>query len=111
MDLAQEIRRGEPASPRAFGGVFDVAATRVPVATRSVSSRVIIMVSPGSSSSNSSMQSKAEPVSASTAFAYPRAPTRAVYSMNVPKYLRGPGAACHRAASKCVFPTPNPPSR
>ena len=58
---ARGSRAGSPAaanrpSPRAFGGVFDVAAIRVPPATSSPSSRVIIIVSPGSSSSNSSMQ-------------------------------------------------------
>ena len=48
-------------SPSAFGGVLEVAAMRVPVATSSPSIRVIIIVSPGSSSSNSSMQMRADP--------------------------------------------------
>ena len=55
-------------SPSAFGGVLDVAAMRVPVATSSPSSRVITIVSPGSSSSNSSMQSRSAPRSSSTVF-------------------------------------------
>jgi hypothetical protein len=35
VDLAEEVLRGEPPSPSAFGGVFDVAASRVPVGTSS----------------------------------------------------------------------------
>ena len=54
-------------SPSAFGGVFEVAAIRVPEATSSPSIRVIIIVSPGSSSSNSSMQIRVDPRSRLTA--------------------------------------------
>lgn len=111
MDLAEEVLRGEAPSPRAFGGVLDVAASRVPEATSSPSSRVMTMVSPGSSSSNSSMQIRSAPRKSSTVFWYPSAPTSAVYSMKEPKYFRRAGIAWYTAASRCVFPTPNPPSR
>jgi hypothetical protein len=68
-----------------LGGVFEVAAMRVPPAASSPRRRVIIMVSPGSSSSNSSIAMKLAPLRSLSVGAYPRAPTRAVYSMNVPK--------------------------
>ena len=67
LDLAQEVDcAANRPSPRAFGGVFEVAASRVPPPTSSPSSRVIIIVSPGSSSSNSSMQMRSAPRSSLT---------------------------------------------
>lgn len=50
LDLAQEVLRGEAALAQASRGVFDVAAKRVPVSVSSLMSRVITIVSPGSSS-------------------------------------------------------------
>jgi len=79
-------------SPSAPGGVFEVAAKRVPDSDSSLMSRVMTMVSPGSSSSNSSMQTSAVPRSRSTVPWKPSAPTRAVYSMKVPNVFR-PDAA------------------
>ena len=63
-----------------------------------------------SSSSNSSTHTSRKPASPRAASRNPSAPTRLVYSTNVPK-AAGPGTACHSEASRCVLPTPNPPSR
>ena len=54
-------------SPSAFGGVLDVAAIREPDATSSDSKRDINRVSPGSSSSNSSIATRDAPLSNCTA--------------------------------------------
>jgi hypothetical protein len=76
-----------------LGGVFEVAARRVPDGTSSARSLVMTMVSPGSSSSNSSMHRRSAPRNSSTVCWYPSAPTSAVYSMNEPKYFRRAGIA------------------
>ncbi len=97
-------------SPSLPGSVFDVAARFTPCSASWPSSRVISIVSPGSSSSNSSTAISRRSVSRRTVSPNPSAPTRCVYSTKVP-YALGPGTACQSEASRWVFPTPNPPSR
>jgi hypothetical protein len=105
LDLPQEVLGGEAALPSEPGSVLDVAATRTPAST-SLPSRVdTSTVSPGSSSSNSSIDSSRWLLSACTVGAKPSAPTRWVSSTNVP-YALGSGAACHSEASRWVLPTP-----
>ncbi|SKZ89490.1 Uncharacterised protein [Mycobacteroides abscessus subsp. abscessus] len=79
-------------SPSCPGSVFDVAAIDTPCAVSSASSREISMVSPGSSSSNSSMHSTEWSDNRSTACMNPSAPTRCVTSTNVANDL-GSGIA------------------
>ena len=97
-------------SPSRPGRVFEVAASRTPASRSRESSVETSTVSPGSSSSNSSTQTSEYDDSASTAGWKPSAPTRWVSSTKVANSL-GPGAACHSEASRCVLPTPYPPSR
>src|SRR5699024_755616 len=66
--------------------------------------------SPGSSNSNSSIQTREYSFRTSTVVVKVKAPTRFVYSTNVPKAFF-PGAACHRDARRWVLPTPKPRSR
>ena len=64
IDLAQEVLRGEPAlAERVRRGVRGRGDAGIPDATRSESNRDISRVSPGSSSSNSSMQMRDAPFS------------------------------------------------
>src|SRR5699024_7225996 len=97
-------------SPRAPGRVFDVAASLTPASESARISRDISTVSPGSSSSNSSIHTKEYSLSTSTVVVKLKAPTRLVYSTNVPNAFC-PGASCHKEAKRWVFPTPKPPSK
>jgi hypothetical protein len=56
VDLAQKSCAANRPSPSCSGSVFDVAAIRHPARDQLDSSREISVVLPGSSSSNSSMQ-------------------------------------------------------
>ena len=71
LDLAQEVVGGESALPQRSGSVFDVAAIRTPRPTSRLSRVETSTVSPGSSSSNSSMHSSRVAPSRSTASANP----------------------------------------
>ena len=109
LDLAEEVLGGEPALAQPPGSVFDVAAMRTPASRSRVSSVETSTVSPGSSSSNSSTQTSA----CGAARRRPRGTQRAdqvVSSTKVANSL-GRAAACHSEASRCVLPTPYPPSR
>ncbi len=100
-------------SPSLPGRVLEVAASFTPASASLPSSEETSTVSPGSSSSNSSMHSSRWSFRAATACWKPRAPTRLVSSTKVPNAFssRGAGAACHSDASRWVLPTPYPPSR
>ena len=87
LDLAQEVLRGEPALAQGAGQRVGRGGQGHPGVGSRVSSVDISTVSPGSSSSNSSMQTSRWPRNASTVWAKPSAPTRLVYSTNVPKAL------------------------
>ena len=71
-------------SPSLSGSVFDVAAIRTPASVSLAISWVTNMVSPGSSSSNSSIASNRCSDSRRTVSANPSAPTRLVSSTKVP---------------------------
>lgn len=90
VDLAQEVLRGEAALTELAGQRAEVATIDTPRADSSVSRRETSMVSPGSSSSNSSMHSTVWFDSRSTALVKPRAPTTWVTSTKVANDL-GPG--------------------
>ncbi|CAM3564971.1 hypothetical protein TSOC111612_02895 [Tsukamurella ocularis] len=90
--------------------MFDVATIETPRAASSVRSRDITIVSPGSSSSNSSMQITLWFARYSTHRLNPSAPTRWVYSTKVPNDF-GDGTLWKIDARRWVLPTPKPPSR
>src|SRR5699024_898474 len=71
--------------------------------------RDIKTVSPGSSSSNAPMHTSEYSLRTYKVVVKRCAPTGLVDSRNGPKAFFA-GAACHKEASRCVFPTPKPSS-
>ena len=106
LDLTQEVLGGEPALAQPIPAVLLVAASRTPASTNRARNVDINTVSPGSSSSNSSMHTSRLPAKACTAFAKPSAPIRLVYSTKVPKAF-GPGCAMPQCNQQVVLPTRN----
>ena len=107
LDLAQEVGGGEPALAELAGQRVGGRGERDAGVDQPPSSVETSTVSPGSSSSNSSMHSSRWPLRASTVCWKPSAPTRLVSSTKVPNAFGAPArVACHSEASRWVLPTP-----